>query len=649
MTGKEGTCKYAIDREDPDTWGRDNIEDCAIRPEILNDEDKWECPHSSEGENEYCIFHQDNKNNQAAVKKLIKSIKDENVDSEFLGAKFDELDLSDLDRLPNSESGIDLTQVVVDGDVYLSNIKIESEIYITQSCIEGELNLYRSEFDGKFDASDSEINNRCRIFNCVFNEALDFGNATIFRQFACVKTKIFGEASFGAEYKDIMKLSDYKEPRIRESTTFHGPVHFGNAHFHDDIISAGIDFKKSVTFHYADIEGVAYFYGSIFRELVTFSNSNFFSTAEFTAVKFQHKSKFENSEFKTDSRFRTCKFKGDSDFVGSHFTDEVIFRNSDFYEIINFTGIEFPINSDFSETTFYNGCKFDGCHIAECDFSKSDLTGGSFNNTNMKNSNFESAILSRATLFGADLRGAKLSGSVLGDVRIDDDTQFLGHASDESDISPHTLTAIFSRPTCIYDPDYEVDNDHSNEDKAKSVYRALEELGGKFARSRLQARSFVRRQDINKNEYKQVMLAGEEDDHDDGEEDPTHRPSLEERFIAGARYSRAKIARVTLLYGESPWRVMTWSVGFILSFALLYPLEGWIKATNGSAIIYGQFPPSLHTIGDSLYYSTLTYTALGFGDFQPVGLGRVLTTLETGFGAVMLALLVFILGRRAAR
>jgi len=109
------------------------------------------------------------------------------------------------------------------------------------------------------------------------------------------------------------------------------------------------------------------------------------------------------------------------------------------------------------------------------------------------------------------------------------------------------------------------------------------------------------------------------------------------------------VARATLLYGESPWRVIVWSLGIILSFALLYPLGGWMKPSDGNPITYAQIASNPVEILNSIYYSTLTYTALGFGDFQPVGLGRLLTTLETGLGAVMLALILFILGRRAAR
>jgi hypothetical protein len=91
------------------------------------------------------------------------------------------------------------------------------------------------------------------------------------------------------------------------------------------------------------------------------------------------------------------------------------------------------------------------------------------------------------------------------------------------------------------------------------------------------------------------------------------------------------------------------SVGIVLGFALLYPLGGWMRPEGCDPITYGQIGTNLAEFGNSVSYSTLTFTALGFGDFQPEGLGRLLTTLETGLGAVLLALLVFILGRRAAR
>jgi hypothetical protein len=59
--------------------------------------------------------------------------------------------------------------------------------------------------------------------------------------------------------------------------------------------------------------------------------------------------------------------------------------------------------------------------------------------------------------------------------------------------------------------------------------------------------------------------------------------------------------------------------------------------------------PNLLVYGQGVYYSTLTFTTLGFGDFRPLGIGQALTTVETALGTILIALLVFMLGRRAAR
>ena len=51
-----------------------------------------------------------------------------------------------------------------------------------------------------------------------------------------------------------------------------------------------------------------------------------------------------------------------------------------------------------------------------------------------------------------------------------------------------------------------------------------------------------------------------------------------------------------------------------------------------------------------MYLSTLTFTTLGLGDFRPQGqLGQVLAIGETSAGVILLALLVFVFGRRATR
>lgn len=288
-----------------------------------------------------------------------------------------------------------------------------------------------------------------------------------------------------------------------------------------------------------------------------------------------------------------------------------------------------------------------------------DLKGATLHNADL-----EETIFNRATLFGADLRGAKLHGSILGDVNIDEETEFLGSPSDDGVHSPHTCASIFSKPCTVYDPHYSGMSTDTNRDKAKGVYQTLEELAGRVAQTRLQSQCFVRRQDIQKDSYKAIVLNGPQgntakDSQQEskseidtiGSEPPPQSKihSLEVRIIAGMRYARAKTARMTLLYGESPWRIIAWSCTFVVAIALVYPLREWLRPIDGEAITYSRIAEDPMLFFELLYFSTLTFTTLGMGDYEPLGWGQAIATLNTAFGAVLIALLVFVLGRRAAR
>lgn len=110
-------------------------------------------------------------------------------------------------------------------------------------------------------------------------------------------------------------------------------------------------------------------------------------------------------------------------------------------------------------------------------------------------------------------------------------------------------------------------------------------------------------------------------------------------------------------YGERPWRVVGISVGLIVLSGLLYPFLGGIQMTpspdsvtyafdtfsGGSTVAY---PEWVLTIGRSMYFSVVTFTTLGYGDLQPAtGAVRVVASVEAFSGALLMALLVFVLGR----
>lgn len=109
-------------------------------------------------------------------------------------------------------------------------------------------------------------------------------------------------------------------------------------------------------------------------------------------------------------------------------------------------------------------------------------------------------------------------------------------------------------------------------------------------------------------------------------------------------------------YGMSPWRVIGTAAVVIVGSALLYPTIGGLetRADSGGSITWRIENPEsvsrfffVFVMLRSLYFSTITFTTLGYGDITPVGTwARALAGAESLLGAMLTALLVFVLSRR---
>ena len=636
MSGTDSTCAYVLDPDAPETWGGEQGEECLV-------DQKWSCPHKADEGREHCIFHRsvDKKDDVEVVKALLNRIESTASNphkgkSQFLAAEFGEFGLGEAART-GSQSHLS----GADTDIALSYAKFCESADFGDMTFGGDVSFSGVEFEQEVSFQSVEFGGEADFRNVMFGGDASFGS---FRFIESEAANFGGNASFqGAEFVGEVDFGGAK---------FEGNASFLKTEFNQEASFSGAKFESQVTFGdltgRADFGQEAFFGGAVFNAHAEFRNVNFGAYTGFRSAEFNQKASFRNAGFGKKVDFSDAEFEQETNFSGVELTEAYFLRvnfegNIDFSNVVfnqktNFSQTDFNQKAIFTRAEFTQGVDFTAQTLVDGRFDGADLTHATFTDAILRGANFENAILSRATLFNADLRGARLSGTILGDVRVDEGTRFLGSQSNNkiggSRSARETLLKLRKKRYCVYDHNYEGENGDKDIDSAKSVYRALEELGGRHARPRLQARSFVRRQDLQQKQYW---------DSASDADNPL------EWIINVAKGSRAKVAQVTLLYGESPWRVIGYSLGIILSFAFLYPLVGGIKPKGGKPVTYARIAANPLKILTSLYYSTLTYTALGFGDFQPVGVGRLLTTVETGLGAVMLALLVFILGRRAAR
>ncbi len=319
--------------------------------------------------------------------------------------------------------------------------------------------------------------------------------------------------------------------------------------------------------------------------------------------------------------------------------------------------------ADFTEADLQDQ-DFRGEELSGATFVKADLTGCDLSRANLSKANLERALLNRADLFDTRLAGAQLEGTVLGNVQVNEGTfERLAPESIENNNQlgiGQRLRTLVQGPTgkeayrCAYDPasgfdlgdsdggesvanDIEASSENDERDsqcfdlkddpevRAGGVYRQFERLAGENALPEWQRRFFILRQD------------------------------MQVRQSSGLGYAFAVVQRALFGYGESFGRVIGWSGAIIATFAAIYLTGGWIRPIEsggrlGRPVSWTQLPGEPSVLWESFYYSTLTFTALGFGDFRPVGtIGQLLTVMETASGALLLALLVFVLGRRAAR
>ena len=103
-------------------------------------------------------------------------------------------------------------------------------------------------------------------------------------------------------------------------------------------------------------------------------------------------------------------------------------------------------------------------------------------------------------------------------------------------------------------------------------------------------------------------------------------------------------------YGEKPENVIRFSLSLIICCAICYFLFGVSYDNTVLQLNFdNSFSQNLSALLNSIYFSVVTFTTLGYGDITPIGLSRLIAAIEAFCGSFSLALFVVVFVKRMTR
>jgi len=402
------------------------------------------------------------------------------------------------------------------------------------------------------------------------------------------------------------------------------------------------------------------FDGATFKE-VDFTGTNLSGTRFVDATFKKPSSGNQNTTF-SDSN---C---AGANFIDADFNTPAIFEGTQFDRLTQLCRnlIDARLNNaDLSETEFTDltltGANLKEANLSsaeiEADFTNADLSNIYAFDADLSNSKLERTVLDGANLQSADLRGAKIHSAVISDAVIDHDTKF-------DRISPYEEMGREER---------NLDSKIEHINRAIWSYNSLSRLSKENALSKQAQQYYIKEKDL-KRKLSWLELCGPVSSSSDGRVgtikakmgqfqnllavSDTPEKQFRTRFVGQSRLLlkslKAEISRRTIKYGEGHWNVL-FSLGVVtLLYSLIYPIWGiqqGNKVLRYSVTLNGILSGDLYIDWEiwvnSIYFSVVTFTTLGYGDIQPVGFAKYIAASEAVIGASLMALLVFVLGRRA--
>jgi len=257
-------------------------------------------------------------------------------------------------------------------------------------------------------------------------------------------------------------------------------------------------------------------------------------------------------------------------------------------------------NINLVNTSKKEGYKFHSCNLYKSNFEKShcykvDFTASNLMKSNFSNANLNGANLSDCNLLGTNFKNAKLENIIWGKELLQE------------------KNAKKCKDTSLKIELYQ---------EAEEIYRYLRKITEEDGLVDTAGFFFQKEMQMRRKKMKKYSM---------------------QRLIS-------KIVDLSCGYGEKPIRIISLSIFIIFFFSFLFFLTGLLY--EGHVLRYLENKSFLYNIDiylNSLYFSVVTFTTLGYGDILPLGFSRLFAALEALIGGFILAIFVVVFVKKMTR
>lgn len=501
----------------------------------------------------------------------------------------------------------------------LKNCQIKNNINTKDTIYNGVVSLDHINSEGSFNFNNTTFNQEFLCRDSYFggdDSQLNFENTTFKRTFDLERTQLnvslinFKGAKFQKVQFNMTKWGTQNGLVEFLNCNFQHHLNLENASFQGQVNFTGSTFKQHAKFNKITFYQNAFFDNCTFQEKSSFEGSQFLKQSHFTKCEFQEVS-FINTEFEGISRFSTessmpkCPenqnaaiFKSVANFANARFNKKVLFQKVQFFKDALFNNVYFGEQISFRNAIFKENAVFRGTFCSlELDLRKIQVE----KEVTLKGAN----INRRLNL--ADASFSKIS--------------FYNMVTDVIAISPENIEGKLRED---FHPDNPIDLNRTAQEylalkKSFSMQGMHEEEDWaywKFRRSQRCYRSLQAKKD--------------------GKIFPQIKNFFERIFIDyGSNY------------GTHPFRITFLAGLFILGFGVFYWMFPEQLVLEGNEIKPGQ----VASFAQSIYFSVMAFTTMGFGDIHPNFNGwlKGIVAFEALVGIITMTLFVGTYARKIVR